>query len=53
MKKKGYYEYDQPIYPHLLCVGVGLQFEDAKKAFLNNDGTDIEEYEFGKCNGFT
>lgn len=53
MKKKGYYEYDQPIYPHLLCVGVGLQFEDAKKAFLNNDGTDIEEYEFGKCDGFT
>lgn len=53
MKRKGYYEYDQPIYPHLLCVGVGLQFEDAKKAFLNNDGTDIEEYEFGKCDGFT
>lgn len=31
MKKKGYYEYDQPIYPHLLGVGVGLQFEDRRK----------------------
>lgn len=53
MKKKGYYEYDQPIYPHLLCVGVGLQFEDAKKAFLNNDGTDIEKYDFVGGDGFT
>ena len=53
MKKKGYYEYDQPIYPHLLCVGVGLQFEDAKKAFLNNDGTDFEKYDFFNGDGFT
>lgn len=36
-----------------MCVGVGLQFEDAKKAFLNNDGTDIEKYDFLNGDGFT
>ena len=30
-----------------------MQFDDAKKAFLNNDGTDIEKYDFLNGDGFT
>ena len=28
MKKKGYYEYAQPIYPHKLCVAIGVKYDD-------------------------
>lgn len=49
MKKKGYYEYDQPIYPHKLCVAIGIKYDDISKCFSNYDGSDIEEYDFKRC----
>lgn len=53
MKKKGCYEYDQPIYPHKLCVAIGVKYEDISKCFSNYDGSDIEEYDFKRCDGYT
>ena len=53
MKKKGYYEYDQPIYPHKLCVAIGVKYDDISKCFSNYDGSDIEEYDFKRCDGYT
>lgn len=38
MKKKGYYEYDQQIYPHKLCVAIGVKYDDISKCFSNYDG---------------
>ena len=53
MKKKGYYEYDQPIYPHKLCVAIGVKYDDISKFFSNYDGSDIEKYDFKRCDGYT
>lgn len=53
MKKVGYYKYEQPIYPHVLCVGIGLEYEDAKRAFQHDDKDELIDYDFKECDGIT
>ncbi len=53
MKKIGYYKFEQPIYPHLLCVGIGLQHKSAKLVFADDDNADLLEYDFKESDGIT